>query len=227
MTRRRDRWVLLLVVLAVLAAAGTATYVLARQRAAAAQQTRLQQQIGLTPLPKRPAPDFTLTDQRGRTVSLAQLRGTAVVLEFMDPHCVDICPIVSQEYVQAWRELGADAPRVTFLAINVNRYHTSVQAVAAFSAAHGLTAIPNWHFLTGSPAALARVWHDYGAYVEAPSPTADVVHSAYLYFIDPQGNERYLASPTVDHTASGTATLPPDSIRQWGAGIATTARSLL
>jgi protein SCO1 len=53
--------------------------------------------MGLSPVPVRPAPGFTLTDQDGRTLSLASLRGKAVVLEFMDPHCTDICPIVSHE----------------------------------------------------------------------------------------------------------------------------------
>src|SRR5260370_82027 len=48
----------------------------------------------LSPVPGALAPGFTLTDQRGHTMSLASLRGKAVVLEFMDPHCTDICPIV-------------------------------------------------------------------------------------------------------------------------------------
>jgi peroxiredoxin len=46
--------------------------------------------MGLSPVPARPAPGFTLTDQDGRTMSLSSFRGRAVVLEFMDPHCTDI-----------------------------------------------------------------------------------------------------------------------------------------
>jgi hypothetical protein len=49
----------------------------------------------------RPALGFTLTDQDDRTLALSALRGEVVVLEFMDPHCTDIGPIVSQEYVDA------------------------------------------------------------------------------------------------------------------------------
>jgi protein SCO1 len=59
----------------------------------------------------RPALGFTLTDQDGRTLALSALRSKVVVLEFMDPHCTDICPIVSQEYVDAYRDLGALAAR--------------------------------------------------------------------------------------------------------------------
>lgn len=47
-----------------------------------------------------------------------------------------------------------------------------------------------------------------------------------MYFINPQGRERYLASPQVSHTESGTSYLPADQITTWGQGIATLARSL-
>lgn len=40
----------------------------------------------------------------------------AVILEFMDTHCVDICPIVSQEFVDAYHDLGATASHAVFLA---------------------------------------------------------------------------------------------------------------
>ena len=45
----------------------------------------------LSPVPVRPAPGFTLTDQDGRVLPLSAFRGKVVVLEFMDPHCADIC----------------------------------------------------------------------------------------------------------------------------------------
>ena len=44
----------------------------------------------LSPVPVRPAPGFTLTDQDGRVLPLSAFRGKVVVLEFMDPHCTDI-----------------------------------------------------------------------------------------------------------------------------------------
>lgn len=191
------------------------------------QPSALAALMGMSDMPNRPAPNFTLTDQHGQTMSLSAFRGKAVVLEFMDPHCIDICPIVSQEFVQAWHDLGATANRVVFVAVNVNPFHESVTSVAAFTAEHGLSAVPNWHFFTGSTAALQQTWKNYGIYVQAPNPTADVIHSSYIFFIDPQGHERYLASPTVDHTAQGVAFLPPGTMAQWGHGIAQYARDLL
>ena len=104
----------------------------------------------LSPVPVRPAPGFTLTDQGGRVLSLSAFRGKVVVLEFMDPHCTDICPIVSDEFTDAYRDLGKLAGKVVFAAVNVNQYHRAVADVAAFSREHQLSSIPGWHFFTGS-----------------------------------------------------------------------------
>jgi len=180
----------------------------------------------LGPAPGDRAPGFTLTDQYGHTVSLAGFRGRPVVLEFMDPHCTDICPIVSQEFVDAARDLGGAARHVVFLAVNVNRYHLGVSDVAAFSSGHGLDEIPTWHFVTGSYRSLRSVWHAYGIYVSAPGPNADVHHSSVVFFIGPDGRERYLAWPTDDHRADGAAYLPGAQLTSWGRGIALVARDL-
>src|SRR6516165_9201951 len=177
-------------------------------------------------LPGPRAPGFRLTDQRGHTMTLASLRGKVVVLEFMDPHCTDICPIVSQEFVDAYARLGAQASKVVFVAINVNQYHATVRDMAAYSAAQRLNTIPDWHFFTGPVPALRTTWRDYNIQVQAPSPNADIIHTSVVYFIDANGTERFLASPMVDHTAGGTAYLPLAQISDWAGGIARLADDL-
>ena len=182
--------------------------------------------MGLSPVPARPAPGFTLTDQDGRTLSLSSLRGKVVVLEFMDPHCTDICPIVSQEYVDAYRDLGRLAGTVVFAAINVNQYHAAVTDMMAYSREQRLITIPDWHFLTGPVPDLRKVWGSYEIAVQAPSPNADIVHTSAVYFIDPNGQERFVAAPMADHTSSGASYLPAGQITAWGQGIAQVARAL-
>jgi len=188
--------------------------------------TSLVNLMALTPVPNQAAPGFTLTDQAGRTLSLASFKGHAVVLEFMDPHCTDICPIVSREFLDAYHDLGSAAPHVVFIAVNVNAYHHGVADVAAFSREQQLTAIPSWHFLTGPVAGLQAVWTAYHVYVQAPSPDADIVHTSVIYFIDPSGTERFGASPMVDHTQNGTSYLPLTQQAAWAHGIALIARQL-
>jgi cytochrome oxidase Cu insertion factor (SCO1/SenC/PrrC family) len=182
--------------------------------------------MGLSPVPPKNAPGFALVDQHGSTLSLASLRGRSVVLEFMDPHCTDICPLVSQEFVNAYHDLGPAAAGVVFLAINVNRYHVGVADVAAFSQAHRLNDIPSWHFLTGTVPSLQASWTAYAIVVGDSGPTADVVHTDTVMFIDPAGRERFVAAPMADYTASGAAYLPSADLVAWGRGIALVARSL-
>jgi cytochrome oxidase Cu insertion factor (SCO1/SenC/PrrC family) len=183
--------------------------------------------MSLSPVPRTHAHAFTLTDQRGRTISLASFRGRTVVLEFMDSHCTDICPIVSQELIDAYKDLGSTASHVVFLAVNVNRFHTSVTDMRTFTDEHFLNSIPSWHFMTGPPSLLKAIWSDYGVTVVAPSPTADVVHSSLIFFINRNGQEQYLANPTDLHTASGSSYLPAGSLADWGKGIALVVKSMM
>jgi cytochrome oxidase Cu insertion factor (SCO1/SenC/PrrC family) len=188
--------------------------------------TSLAGLMQLSPVPARPAPGFTLTDQNGRVMSLASFAGRAVVLEFMDPHCVDICPIISQEFIDAYRDLGRSASQAVFIAVNVNPYFHGVANVAAYSAEHQLTTIPSWHFFTGPLASLKAVWRAYDIEVQARGRNADVIHTSEVFFIDPRGRERYIASPMVDHTSGGKAYLPAGALAQWGRGIALVTRQL-
>ena len=237
-SRRGPGLVIIATAVAVMILAASAAYAVirVRQHQAAAGlrpsgipasvSTSLANLMQLSPVPVASAPGFTLTDQGGHAVSLAGLRGRVVVLEFMDPHCTDICPIVSREFPDAYRDLGATAPRVVFAAVNVNRYHLRVADVAAFSREQQLTLIPAWHFLTGSYPGLRAVWRAYQMQVDAPGPDADVIHSSQMYFIDQQGRERFLAGPMVNHTAAGSAYLPASQLASWGQGIALVARQL-
>ena len=192
----------------------------------ASVSTSLANLMVLNPLPADRAPGFTLTDQNGHTLSLASLRGKVVVLQFMDPHCTDICPIVSAEFVKAYHDLGPLASKVVFAAVNVNTYHARVQDMARYTRAQALNTIPSWHFFTGPVPALKSVWRGYNIQVYAPNANADVQHTSAVYFIDPQGRERFLASPEVDHTKSGTSYLPASQQIAWGHGIALVARQL-
>lgn len=170
----------------------------------------LRNDLSLVDVPQRTAPPFSLVDQQGRRVSLAALRGRAVVLDFMDPRCTDICPIVSQEYLRAARLLGPkQLARIEFVSVNVNQYHERIADVAAFSREHGLSALPNWHFVTGTTAELKRIWKAYGVQV-IPNPSGDVVHTSIMYFVDRQGRLRYAAMPTKNKAG----------IPTWGRGIA-------
>jgi len=114
--------------------------------------------------------------------------------------------------------------------------------VLAVAAAAGVSAYavirpsgPGWHFFTGSLAALRAAWHGYNISVGAPNPNGDIIHTSAIYFIDPEGRERYLALPQDEGTTkprfaygtkNETGYVPPGRMTDWGVGIALLARSL-
>ena len=67
-----------------------------------------------------PAPGFRLTDQSGRPMTLASLRGKVVLLTFLDPVCTSDCPLIAQEFRAAGQMLG-DTQHVELVAIDSTR----------------------------------------------------------------------------------------------------------
>ena len=129
------------------------------------------------------APDFTLTDQFDRPVSLRSFRGRVVILAFNDSECTTICPLTTTAMVDARAMLGPAASRVQLLGIDANPTATSVANVRAYSEAHGM--VHQWHFLTGSPAALKQVWKAYK--IDVAIEQGQIDHTPALFVIDPQG----------------------------------------
>ena len=146
-------------------------------------------QLDNLPAPHERAPDFRLTDQNGKPVSLSRYRGKAVVLSFNDDRCEDLCTLLAQDVATADHDLGAAAGQVVFLSINANPFHTAPADVKDWTDSHGLAGDPNWVFATGSPAQLKDTAAKYAVPVTADPKTQEVVHGSELFFIDPAGKE--------------------------------------
>ncbi len=138
-----------------------------------------------TPL-KRPAPNFTLTDQFGHRVSLSSFRGKVVILSFNDSECTTVCPLTTTAMLDAQRSLGAAGSKVQLLGVDANPNAISTDDVLRYSRLHGM--LRAWHFLTGPLPALKRVWKSYGIAVEIERGQID--HTPALFLIDSRGQER-------------------------------------
>jgi cytochrome c biogenesis protein CcmG/thiol:disulfide interchange protein DsbE len=141
-------------------------------------------------LGSRVAPNFALTDQSGRRVTLGQYRGKAVILAFVDAECQTICPLTTQAMLDAKQDLGGAGSQVQLLGVNANWKSTQIDDVLNYTELHGM--VGRWRFATGSAAALEHVWKAYGVDEKALVTKADneIDHVAALYVIDPQGRER-------------------------------------
>jgi cytochrome oxidase Cu insertion factor (SCO1/SenC/PrrC family) len=142
-----------------------------------------------TPLDSSATP-FSLTDQYGRGVTLASLRGKVVLLTFLDPVCTSDCPLEAQEFRQAGQLLGADDRHVELVAIVANPVDYQLGYTQAFDRQEGLASVPNWLYLTGSPAQLASVWRSYGIAAEIAPAGSMIAHSENAFVIDQQGRLR-------------------------------------
>src|SRR5438105_2900370 len=65
--------------------------------------------IEVMPLHGVPAPNFSLTNQFWRPVTLSQFRGEVVVLTFVDDHCTGLCPLTAEMLRGVQSALGAQA----------------------------------------------------------------------------------------------------------------------
>jgi cytochrome oxidase Cu insertion factor (SCO1/SenC/PrrC family) len=136
------------------------------------------------------APAFTLSDQNGRQVSLASLRGKVVLLTFLDPVCTSDCPLIAQEFRQADQVLGAKSRGVELVAIVANPLYRSAAYTRAFDSQENMTGVPNWLFLTGSLAQLQQAWKNYYVSAQVLPPGGMIGHSDLAYVIDASGHTR-------------------------------------
>jgi cytochrome oxidase Cu insertion factor (SCO1/SenC/PrrC family)/thiol-disulfide isomerase/thioredoxin len=145
------------------------------------------------------APDFTLGDQFGQTVSLRAFRGKVVLLAFNDTECTTVCPLTTQAMLDAKAMLGSAGAQVQLLGIDANPRSTSLEDVWSYSQLHGM--LHAWHFLTGSLPQLERVWKAYAIY--AAIEHGEVTHTPALFVISPRGEEAKVYLTQMSYSAVG------------------------
>jgi len=164
------------------------------------------------------APGFSLTDQDGRTVTLASLRGKVILLTFLDPVCSTDCPLVGREFRQASQLLAADSRHVELVAINFNPLYTQVSYLQAYDREVGLGGVPNWRYLTGSRAQLQAVYRSYALPLEILPAGSMIGHGDYVFAIDQTGQVRrqydFNPGPGTTSTQSSFAAELADTARQ-------------
>jgi len=139
--------------------------------------------------PPKPVPDFTLTDQSGKNVSMADQRGKLVLVTFLYTHCPDVCPLITQNLNQALQMLGPKRDDVRVLAVSVDPEGDTPKAVDAYAKAHHL--LPEFHYLSGSRPELTEVWKAYDVAAVASDPER-VDHTAYTMLVDASGDGRVI-----------------------------------
>ncbi|CAH2792177.1 MAG: Cytochrome oxidase biogenesis protein Sco1/SenC/PrrC, thiol-disulfide reductase involved in Cu(I) insertion into CoxII Cu(A) center [Candidatus Burkholderia crenata] len=143
--------------------------------------------------------DFSLPDTSGKTRTLGDFKGKAVVLFFGYTHCPDVCPITLAELSQALQKLGDDAKRVQVLMVTVDPARDTAPLLGEYVSAFSPT------FIGLRPAdtpELVKITKDFRVYyAQAPGKTAaeyTMDHTAASYVFDPQGKLRLFARDEQD-----------------------------
>lgn len=85
-------------------------------------------------IPGLTLPNFELRDQNGRLVRTEDLRGTVVVLTFLDTRCTEACPIIARQIADTWRLLTpSERSRIIAVAITTTLATTPAQTCALSS----------------------------------------------------------------------------------------------
>lgn len=169
------------------------------------------------------APNFALTNQAGRSVSLESLKGQVVVLTFLYTNCPDVCPIVTSHLREVEELLGPEGNAARFVAVSVDPERDSVESAGEYLNKWELSG--NWHFLVGDGPELEEVWKDYyvdpavsdhdplesGQAGPTPQPSGAidtlsaeiterylVVHSTPVFLIDRHGERRVVFTPPLE-----------------------------
>jgi cytochrome oxidase Cu insertion factor (SCO1/SenC/PrrC family) len=105
-------------------------------------------------------PPFVLRDQDGRVVRAGDLRGTVVVLTFLDTKCREACPIIAGEIARAWTLLTrAERKRAVAIAISTDPRDDTPASIRAFLASRHATR--TIRYLTGPVPAMKRLWRRF------------------------------------------------------------------
>ena len=140
-----------------------------------------------------PAPAFRLTDQDGNTLSLEDLRGQIVLLDFIFTRCPGPCPILTGLHAHVQNGLSPELrARTRFVSISLDPLRDTPAVLREYAKTRGAD-LANWSFLTGAPDEVDAVLKSYGV---GSMRTADgqIEHVVVTFLIDGNGQivRRYL-----------------------------------
>jgi protein SCO1/2 len=138
-------------------------------------------------LPKiKPAPEFTLTKQDGKRLSLKELRGRVLAITFIFASCADTCPLLTAKMAGIQNRLGSDfGKKVYFVSITVDPERDTPEMLKRYAEAHKADPA-GWAFLTGTSAEIREVAKRYGIYYKK-TPRGDVDHTFLTSLVDQNG----------------------------------------
>lgn len=134
------------------------------------------------------ATDFRLYDPEGKERTLADFRGSAVLIFFGFTQCPDVCPTALARAVEVKQLLGTDGERLQTLFVTIDPERDTPEVLKAYTAAFD----PSFVGLSGDMQRIAEVAKDFKVYYKKVPTGASYTmdHTSLSYVYDTQGKLR-------------------------------------
>jgi protein SCO1/2 len=129
---------------------------------------------------------FRLTDQKGRSVTDADLRGRPFAIFFGFTHCAEVCPTTLQTMARLKRALGPAGEKLNLVFVSLDRERDTPAGIGDYLTLFHTPIIG----LTGSAADIDRIVQAYHVYYKkVPVEGGDYVidHTATVFLMDAEG----------------------------------------
>ena len=133
---------------------------------------------------------FALTDQNGKPITDADLKGKPSLVFFGYTHCPDVCPTTLFDISEVMRALGPDADRAAALFISVDPDRDTPAVLKDYLSSFD----PHVRAATGDQANLDKVEKEYRVYsrkrpLDPKNPGGNYAmdHSSVIYLVGPDG----------------------------------------
>jgi protein SCO1 len=144
--------------------------------------------------PPETAPTVVLERAGGGQFSLADQKGSVVLLFFGYTHCPDVCPTTLSDWKRVKSGLGRDTVRVRFVFVSVDPERDDPATLQRFVSRFD----PSFIGATSDSANLARIEHAFHVTsTREPATSAgayDVTHPSQTFVVDKKGELRLLYS---------------------------------
>ena len=183
--------------------------------------------IGLKFIGTATVPRFSLTDQRGATITSSTTARKVTLIAFMNKNCNDICPVLGGELRQTLADLGAKAHDVAIDIVNTDPFSFAASTNPLALSVPGLSNEPNVHFLTGPLGSLNVVWKEFGIQVDVGASANQVFHNSTVYFVDPRSQLSAFATPFAHVSKTGIYSSSAATVKKFARGLALETVSLM
>jgi protein SCO1 len=132
----------------------------------------------------QPMPGFTLQDQEGRPLSLAQLQGNVIAVNFIYTRCPlpEVCPRLTSHFARLQKRF--EGKPVRFLTITLDPQYDTV-AILKDYARKWRADSSRWHLLTGPQVTVDLIAKRFGMLYWPEQ--GQLTHTSVTGVIDPQG----------------------------------------